>query len=57
MSKATISHNFEPQGVTGSPAFECVGLTMETLYIWKFCGENGFKGLKKQNVHKIGEIL
>ena len=48
--------NFEPQQVTGSPAYGHVGPAMENLFIWNLYGD-GLKGLKTQYVQKIGEIL
>ena len=47
----------EPQGVTGSPAYEHIGLTMENLFVMNICGEYGFKGMKTQIVQKTGKIL
>ncbi len=48
---------FYPQQVTKSPAYWHVGSTMEYLFVWNLCWENGFKGLKTQNVQKICEIF
>ena len=48
---------FELKGITGSPAYERIGLIMENLFKQNLCQENRFKGVKTQNVQKIGEIL
>ena len=47
---------FESQGVTVSPAYECVGLIMKNLFRGNLCRENRFEGPKTQNAQKIGEI-
>ena len=46
---------FEPQGVTRSPAYGHIGLTMENLFIGDLFGESRLKRLKTQNVQKMCE--
>ena len=43
---------FEPQGVTGSPSYGCVGLTMENKFEMNVCGEYGSKRPKTQHSRK-----